>query len=66
MTQLPSIKTSVGQFATLVFALTLLTVTASQVPAQSNDAQWFRSLEQAQQHAKQSGRPLFVVFRCER
>ncbi len=63
---------------TALLAATMLAVTASPALAQSSPIQkpaaqkldglinWVYDYEQGRRLAKQTGRPMFVVFRCER
>lgn len=47
------------------FVIELLAL-ASPLPAQAKLLRWHDSLEQAAAVARESGKPLFVVFRCVR
>jgi hypothetical protein len=45
------------------FATVLLVCSA--IPVSARDG-WFRSLDEAEAAARRSGKPIFLVFRCER
>jgi hypothetical protein len=52
----------------LVLALTLATLNADVVPPQPVDGliEWVYDYAEGQRQARATGKPLFVVFRCER
>ena len=53
----------------MTFGMGSLTALAARVPApvpQSREVAWQTDYSSAQEAARQSGKPLFVVFRCER
>jgi len=48
----------------IAFLALSLPFTTAPAPAQ-DEVKWERDLEQAREAAKQTGKPLLVVFRCE-
>ena len=50
----------------VVLVLIAVALTAAPAQAQARYLGWHTELDEAAQVAKETGKPLFVVFRCER
>ena len=66
----PLSQTGRASFLAVVLPLLLMSgamcPTSSQAPVANSDLEWRRDITQARAEARRRGKPLFVVFRCER